>query len=77
MWRLDMEATYLGVVIDHDSLLSERVEGASSVNGAPIELDRASDAVHTGTKNKDAVIIECDVVRRGVVGGVKVVSVCA
>jgi hypothetical protein len=72
-----MEVTYLGVVVDHDSLLSERVEGAGSVNGAPIELDRAPDTVDAATKHKNTVVIECDVVGRGVVRGVKVVSICA
>ena len=44
-----MEVTYLGVVVDHHGLLAKRIEGAGSINGAPIELDRASNTIHTAT----------------------------
>jgi hypothetical protein len=67
------KVTYLGVVVDHHSLLSKRVEGASSVHGAPIEFDRTTNTVYSRAKDKDTVVVECDVVGGGVVGGVKIV----
>ena len=56
--------------IDHDRLLAERVQRASSVDSTPIELNRASDAVNAAAKYDCAMVVECDVVRRCIISGV-------
>lgn len=61
--------------VDHDSLLAELVERHGRVDGAPIELDGATNTVDTATEHENTVVLECDVVGRGVVGGVKVVCI--
>lgn len=60
-------------VVDHDSLLAELVKRHGSVDSAPIELDGASNTVGTAAEDENTVVVEGDVVRRGVVGGVEVV----
>ena len=65
----------LGVVVDHDGLLAHGPEGLSGADSAPIELDRGTDTVDAAAENDGTLILECDVVGRGVVGGVEVVGV--
>lgn len=62
-----IQGTNTGSYIDHDSLLSELVERKGSIDSTPIELDRASDTVDTASENENTVVIEGDIVRRGVV----------
>jgi hypothetical protein len=64
-----------GVVVDHDRLLAHLADLANAGNGAPIELDRRTDAVDTGTENHRTLVVELDVVLRSEVGGVEVVGV--
>jgi hypothetical protein len=59
--------------VDHHCLLAELVERHGRVDGAPIELDRATDTVDTAAEHENTVVLECDIVGRGVVGGVEVV----
>ena len=65
----------LGVVVNHDGLLAQVPQRQSSVDGTPVELNRASNTVNTATQDKGAVVIKGDIVRSGVVGGVEVVCV--
>jgi hypothetical protein len=56
-------------VVDHNRLLSKLVEGHGSVDSAPIKLHRASNAIYTTSKDENTVVIECNIVGGGVVGG--------
>ena len=55
--------------VDHDSLLAELVERHGRVDGAPIELDGATNTVDTATEHENTVVIEGNVVGSGIVGG--------
>jgi len=65
----------LGVVVNHDSLLAHAAQGQSGIHSAPIELDGATDTVHTATQDESAMVIESDIVGGCVVGCVQVVGV--
>jgi hypothetical protein len=59
--------------VDHHRLLAELVERHGRVDSAPIELDRATNTVDTAAEYKNTMVLECDIVGRGVVSGVEVV----
>jgi hypothetical protein len=61
--------------VNHNGLLAERAEGHSGVDSTPIEFDGATDAVDTASKHDDTVVVEGDIMRRGIVRGVEVVSI--
>lgn len=65
----------LGVVVDHDRLLAHLANGSRTGDGAPVELDRRADSVNTRSENHGTVLVELEVVGRGVVGCVEVVGV--
>jgi hypothetical protein len=46
------------VVVDHDSLLALLLEGESSVDSTPIELDGGSNSVAARTQNNDTVVVK-------------------
>lgn len=54
-------------VVDHDSLLAKLVERHGSVDSAPIELNRATNAVDTAAENKYTMVVKGDIVGGGVV----------
>src|SRR3569833_388767 len=57
----------LGVVVDHDRLLAHLPERLRRADGAPIELDRAADAIHTAAQDDGAVVVKGDIERRSIV----------
>jgi hypothetical protein len=50
------------VVVDHNSLLALLLEGESSVDSTPIELDGRSNSVAARTQNNDTVVVELHIV---------------
>ena len=72
---IEVSGVGLGVVVDHNGLLAHLAEGEGGVDSAPIELDGATDTVHTATQNDSSVVIEGNIVGGSVVGGVEVVGV--
>jgi len=61
--------------VDHDCLLAELVEGHGGIDSTPVELDRTANAVDTASEDNDAMVVEGNIVRGGVVRGVQVVRV--
>lgn len=57
----------LRVVVDHDSLLALLLEGESSIDSTPIELDRTTDTVDTRSEDQNTVVVELDVMSACVV----------
>ena len=62
------------LTIDHDCLLSELVEGQSSIDRAPVEFYGASNTVDTASKNKHTMVIKRNVVGGGIVCGLEFVN---
>lgn len=58
------------VVVDHHGLLALLLEGESSVDSTPIELDGRSNSVAARSQNNDTVVVELDIVSACVVGSV-------
>mmetsp|Transcript_12334 Transcript_12334/g.25097 ORF Transcript_12334/g.25097 Transcript_12334/m.25097 type:complete len:618 (+) Transcript_12334:774-2627(+) len=63
----------LGVVVDHHGALAEAAERADARNGAPVELNRASDAVCPRTEDDGAASLDVNVVFLAMVSHVQVV----
>jgi hypothetical protein len=66
---------YLWVIIDHHSLLAELVKRHGCVDGTPVKLDRATNAVDTATQDDDAVVVKGHIVGARIVRRVEVVGV--
>ncbi|RUS29416.1 hypothetical protein BC938DRAFT_480689 [Jimgerdemannia flammicorona] len=62
------------VVIDHDGLDALPPKGADGANRAPVELDRATDTIHTRAKDHHAPVFERNIMLHSVVGHIKVVG---
>ncbi|GKT75685.1 hypothetical protein ColTof4_08108 [Colletotrichum tofieldiae] len=76
----------LELVNIHNTLITQLLEiklissveigaGLGGTNSTPIKLNGATNAVNTTAKDDSALVLECNVVGRGVVGGVQVVGV--
>ena len=61
--------------VDHDGLLAHLAKSLGGADGAPIELDGATDTIDTAAEDNGALVFEGDVVRRSVVRRVQVVGV--
>lgn len=65
----------ISTYVDHDCLLAKLVQRHSCVDSTPVELDGTANAVDTAAQHNYAVVVECNIVGGGVVGGVEVVCV--
>jgi hypothetical protein len=59
-----------GTYVDHNGLLAKAVKSHGGIDRTPIELDGAANTIDTATENNCAVVIEGNIMGRGVVGGV-------
>ncbi len=68
-------ADRLRVVVDHDGFVAELLELVQAADGAPVELDRAPDAVHAAAEHDDGAFVEvAQVVLAPVVRQVQIVG---
>jgi hypothetical protein len=63
-------------LLDHHGLLPELVQSHGGLDSAPVELDRAADAVDTTSEHNYTVVVEGDIVGCSVVRSLAVVSIC-
>jgi hypothetical protein len=59
------------VVVDHDSLFALLLEGESSVDSTPIELDGGTNSVAARTEDNDTVVVELYIVSACVIRRLK------
>ena len=61
-------------IVQHDGLEALLPESADSANGAPVEFNRRSDTVHTGTEHHDTLVVKANVMLLGVVCQVEIIG---
>ena len=66
----------LGVVVDHNRLVSQLASGLDCIHRAPVELNRRTDAVCTRAKNHNRLLVleERNIVILAVVGHIEIVG---
>ncbi|KAF3384345.1 hypothetical protein F1880_003105 [Penicillium rolfsii] len=64
----------LRVVVNHDGLVALLAESTNGAHRAPIELDRGTDTVDTRSQNHYTMVVKLEIVLRGIVSEVEIVS---
>lgn len=59
------------IIVNHHSLLPKRIERARCIDSAPVEFNRASNAVNTAAQHEDTMIVKGDIVGRGIICSLK------